>query len=174
MEEMLSIHGDPPPLWKDLSEEQLEESLKRYPVIAEAKVKKRWPDTIEVVYRFREPLCKLFGKEWGVDKEGVAFPLTPFFTPRELPRLMGDQRAFSLQMADVDCILTLLQGKKVALIDFSLHDEIVVHLLDPHSHYIRLSKNHFREGLSHYHLLPKEPGYLLYDMRFLGFALLGE
>lgn len=58
------------------------------PVIKEAKITKISPGTIWVDYSLRKPIAILGDySNTMIDREGVPFPIKPFFTPKRLPEI---------------------------------------------------------------------------------------
>lgn len=65
-----------------------EEKLLASPVIAKAKLKRVPPNTLYIDYEARVPIARLADYEnTAIDKEGYIFPISPFFSPKELPEI---------------------------------------------------------------------------------------
>lgn len=68
--------------------DQAEKKLLISPIIKSAKVYKVKPSTLAINYSLRKPLFRLIDFEnAAIDKEGMVFPITPFFDCDELPEL---------------------------------------------------------------------------------------
>lgn len=84
--ELLSLSADRPLRIKDLDCKQMEERLLASPLISEASVKLMKPGTLYVDYVVRQPVAFLEDYDNTViDKQGYAFPFSPFFSPKNLP-----------------------------------------------------------------------------------------
>lgn len=65
-----------------------EEKLLASPLIAKAKIRKMPPHALYIEYEVRHPIARLGDyQNIAVDREGYLFPLSPFFSPKELPEL---------------------------------------------------------------------------------------
>jgi hypothetical protein len=65
------------------------------PLISEASVKKVFPGTLYIEYEIRKPIAYLADyQNIGIDREGYLFPMSPFFSPKELPELYLGLPAF--------------------------------------------------------------------------------
>lgn len=86
--ELLELSIDAPTnLYAFNSKEALKKLLVS-PVIKEAKITKISPGTIWVDYSLRKPVAILGDySNTMIDREGVPFPIKPFFTPKRLPEI---------------------------------------------------------------------------------------
>ncbi|MCH1430291.1 MAG: hypothetical protein GWP59_01295 [Chlamydiales bacterium] len=65
-----------------------EKKLLSWPFIKEVKVKKVQPETIYIDYTVKEPMAELVDfTNTVINSEGSIFPLTPFFSPKQLPKV---------------------------------------------------------------------------------------
>jgi hypothetical protein len=86
--ELLNLSSDKPfPLYA-FDCKKAESRLLASPLISHAKVKRVPPSSIYIDYEVRRPLAQLADyKNIAVDKEGYLFPITPFFSPKNLPEI---------------------------------------------------------------------------------------
>lgn len=67
---------------------QAEKKLLSSPLIKSAFVKRLPPSAIYIDYEVRKPVAMLADyKNTAIDAEGYLFPLTPFFSPKEIPEI---------------------------------------------------------------------------------------
>lgn len=86
--ELLDLSVDrPTPLYAfDVKEGQ--KKLEACPLIASASLTRIDPGTIYIDYTVRKPIARLGDYEnVGIDKSGYLFPLSPFFSPKNLPEI---------------------------------------------------------------------------------------
>lgn len=89
--ELLELSQDRPVSYFDFSEKTAVQKLLKSPLIKQAQVKKIKPSFIYIDYRLRKPVAFLYDCfNIAVDKEGFAFPLFPFFSPKNLPEFYLD------------------------------------------------------------------------------------
>jgi hypothetical protein len=107
--EIMGLAQDHPTNLYRFSIQEAQRKLLSCPVIAQANVAKIPPNTIYVDYTVRHPVALLYDySNTALDKEGVTFPLNPFFAPKRLPEIyLGMEDALSWGKP--------LQGRKVAL-----------------------------------------------------------
>jgi len=84
--EMMGISCDEPQSIYYFNTKKAEERLLQSPVIKEAHVKVIKPGTVYIDYTVRHPLAWLLDYEnVAFDEEGFFFPVSPFFSPKNLP-----------------------------------------------------------------------------------------
>lgn len=165
--EVLTLSSDHP---KAMRAEEAEEALLRNPLIKKASVSLLNPETLYIDYTLRQPMFYLGNlQNIAVDKEGCLFPLSPFFTPKRLPKLYLEEESLELSWNAViegkgfKLALELMQligdSYRVLSIDVSqglqntLGEREVVLLLDNENserHYLRLTPKNFHQELLHY------------------------
>ena len=65
-----------------------QKKLQNSPLISRAKIKRMAPNALYVDYEARKPIAMLGDYvNTAIDKEGYLFPVTPFFSPKELPEI---------------------------------------------------------------------------------------
>lgn len=161
-----------------------EEALTSTAVIQHARIRRMPPDTLYVEYDVRTPLVKIGDYEnVAIDHEGIAFPITPFFTPKKLPEvILGESsekesvqynEKFSHSRLDFALELfylfqTFLREYPLVIetVDVSKMDEksfgkrevvVVVKYLPPQEgrHYLRLTPKNYEKELGNYLSLTK-------------------
>lgn len=86
--ELLGLSADQPMSLYAINMKKAEAKLLSSPLIANAKVKRLPPSTLYIDYEVRKPIAWLADyKNTAVDKEGHLFPVTPFFSPKQLPEI---------------------------------------------------------------------------------------
>lgn len=92
LEELLGLSVDKPTNIYLFDEKEAQKKLLLSPVIEKAVVKKIKPSAIYIDYKVREPVALLYDlKNVAIDKKGNIFPMSPFFTPKNLPEIyLGD------------------------------------------------------------------------------------
>jgi len=86
--EILGISSDRPPEASTLDIKKLRARLLASPLISCATVSLIKPNLLYVDYTVRQPIAYLADSEnTALDKEGVTFPFTPFFSPKNLPAI---------------------------------------------------------------------------------------
>ena len=90
--ELLNLSHDRPTNLYRVDTREAEKKILSSSVIKSVTVKKIPPGTLYIDYTVRQPIAYLSDyKNAAVDKEGVAFPFKPFFTPKRLPEIyLGD------------------------------------------------------------------------------------
>jgi hypothetical protein len=95
--EILGISSDRPLNAKRFNLERAKERLLCSPLISSAELKLIEPGTLYIDYTIRQPIAWLEDYENVVlDKEGVPFPFSPFFSPKNLPAVYFGLNAFGL------------------------------------------------------------------------------
>lgn len=86
--ELLDLSVDRPILSTEFDLTEAKQRLLDSPVIKEVEVKIKEPGILYIDYTTRAPVAFLADYEnVALDLEGVPFPLTPFFTPKNLPEV---------------------------------------------------------------------------------------
>lgn len=86
--ELLKLSVDQPTNLFRFNTKEAQKILLSSPLITFARVKKIPPGTIYIDYTLRKPIAYLTDiSNTVVDREGVAFPFKPFFTPKKLPEI---------------------------------------------------------------------------------------
>lgn len=90
--ELLNLSIDKPAYLTAYSTTQAEFQLLRCPHIKSVSIKKIPPGTLYIDYVMRRPAAFLAGyTNVSIDREGIAIPFKPFYTPKNLPELvLGD------------------------------------------------------------------------------------
>ncbi len=141
--ELLHLSNDSPCRVDTFNLTKAQEALLASPLISKAEVKLIKPHTLYVDYTARQPLAWLEDyPNVVIDKEGVPFPFTPFFAPKNLPALYLGLAPFGeapeetykplvkwhkpLQGKAVDLAFTILN----CLTDLAVCDQFVVKRID--------------------------------------------
>lgn len=84
--EILELSWDHPTNLYQLDLGLAKQKLEAFPLIKEAHLRRGSPDFLYLTYSMRKPFAKL-GKisNTVIDQEGMLFPFTPFFSPKNLP-----------------------------------------------------------------------------------------
>ena len=86
--ELLHLSIDHPTNLFALNTKKGERKLLASPLIAEAHIKKMPPNTLYIDYEVRKPVASLGDyQNIAIDKWGYIFPMSPFFSPKELPEI---------------------------------------------------------------------------------------
>jgi hypothetical protein len=86
--EIMGLSSDFPIPLSAFNVEQAEKRLSACPVIEKASVSLEKPNTIYVDYLTRHPVAWLYDYvNIGLDEKGCCFPVTPFFSPKNLPEI---------------------------------------------------------------------------------------
>lgn len=86
--ELLGLSVDSPTNVYAFNSKEALNKLLASPIIKEAKIIKIHPGTIWVDYSLRKPVAILGDySNTMIDREGVPFPIQPFFTPKRLPEI---------------------------------------------------------------------------------------
>jgi len=99
--------------------------LAKSPLLKKAAIKKIYPGTIQIHYVLRIPVAFLADyTNVAIDKDGIAIPFKPFFTPKILPEIY-----LGLQDAPDDQFLGNRVATKEAKLALKLLDYLIVHLV---------------------------------------------
>jgi len=166
--ELLDLSVDHP---RPITVEETEKILLESPCIKEVDVSLLNPETLFIDYTLRTPQFILGDVEnLALDKHGVMFPLTPFYTPKRLPVLYLGEEYFEEKKGIATHLLELF-GDEVTMIDVSKSfekslgkREIVIAL---GSHLLRLTPKRYLEELAHYQKIRVKMGTdpLIIDLR---------
>ncbi len=86
--ELLDLSFDRPTNLFACNLKKAEEKLLSSPLIAKAHVQRMSPHSLYIDYEVRKPIARLRDYEnIGIDRDGFLFPLSPFFSPKELPEI---------------------------------------------------------------------------------------
>lgn len=86
--EIMGLSSDYPLPISAFNTEQAEKRLRSCPVIEKARVEVEKPSTVYVDYLTRHPVAWLYDYvNIGLDEKGFCFPVTPFFSPKNLPEI---------------------------------------------------------------------------------------
>ncbi len=86
--ELMGLSRDQPSQLLQFNEKRATAALLNSPLIKKAKVSVIRPQSIYVDYSVRRPLAWVYEYEnTAIDEEGYLFPVTPFFSPKQLPEL---------------------------------------------------------------------------------------
>lgn len=93
--EILGLSADRPVSLYAFDTKKAEEKLLTSPLISQASVKRLPPGTLYIEYEVRKPIAWLSDyKNIAIDREGYLFPVTPFFSPKQLPEIYLGLPAF--------------------------------------------------------------------------------
>lgn len=92
LEELIGLSIDRPTNIYLFDEKLAKKRLLLSPLIEKAVVRKIKPSTVYVDYKVRRPIALIYDlKNTACDKNGYIFPLSPFFSPKDLPEIyLGD------------------------------------------------------------------------------------
>ena len=117
--ELLNLSVDKPVNYFSFNEKEATAVLLKSPLIKKACVKKIKPATVYVDYEIREPIAKFQDyKNLAVDKEGFIFPLSPFFSPRNLPEIYLHDEAIDSKKLFSSCVKTSKMQLALSILDF--------------------------------------------------------
>ena len=86
--EVLDLSVDKPALFKTFDTKAAEDKLYADSLIEQVAVKKIKPNMVYIDYTLRKPIAKASDfYNAALDKEGVLFPIHPFFSPKKLPEI---------------------------------------------------------------------------------------
>lgn len=161
--QFLGLSIDAPLPAASLNEKSLQKTLLSVPFIKEAHVKQRGKNALFVDYSVRKPFIWLLdGKNLAMDKERFIFPLSPFFTPKKMPKLYLGLDTLTgiwnhpMTLPKVELAFKILDVFHSAhfwikQIDVSSEREVILTLdLADRLHYLRLTPSNFEKELSHY------------------------
>jgi len=114
--EWLDLSNDHPTFLESFDLREGGRKLINTGIFQQARLYKLMPETLVVSYTLKKPYAIIANwKNLGVDKEGNFFPLSPFFTPKELPEIVfPKQPTLDLQAQEFPYALKLL-GKEPTL-----------------------------------------------------------
>ena len=166
--QLIGLSSDRPLLSKNLDLSLAESRLRVSPVIQRASIQLTQPDTIYIDYTVRQPVAALYDFEnMAIDATGVPFPLSPFFTPKNLPEIylgidkMGYHQPLKGPQADLALsLLKVLQPLPMTLmrIDVSkafstrLSEREIICVVEDggYRRFLRLSAKHYPQGIGNY------------------------
>ena len=164
--ELLNLSQDSPTNIYAFSERHGEALLKQTPIFQEVHLKKKMPDALSVKYVLREPVASIGGyQNTVIDSSGVPFPLRPYFSPKNLPRIFLPDVTVEYGVSIVSkplnqalFILHMLEGFTISLIDMRYVSagslgkrSITVVFQNEHSrHFVRLPVKEYQTALSNY------------------------
>ena len=192
--ELMRISADRPITAASFDPAFAKKRLLACPLIKEAKVKIRAPDTVYVDYTVRQPIAWLYDFDnIALDEEGYPFPVSPFFSPKRLPEVYLGIRNFywgrPLKERNAELALTILQllnrlSLQVKRLDVSkaflpsLGRREVVLILEEQgfTKALRLTPKNFAQELGNYlELRPKLPATpQIIDLRIPQLAFIQE
>lgn len=192
--ELMRISADRPITAASFDPAFAQKRLLACPLIKEAKVKIRAPDTVYVDYTVRQPVAWLFDFDnIALDEEGYPFPVSPFFSPKRLPEIYLGIRNFywgrPLKESNAELALAILQllgrlSLQVKRLDVSkaflpsLGRREVVLILEEQgfTKALRLTPKNFAQELGNYlELRPKLPAIpQIIDLRIPQLAFIQE
>src|SRR3990167_1325988 len=86
--ELLKLSTDQPINLFAIDLKQAETSLLNSPLISSATVKRMPPGALYIDYEIRRPIAWLADyQNIGIDRDGYLFPISPFFSPKEMPEI---------------------------------------------------------------------------------------
>lgn len=157
--ELLGLSLDRP---HAISSEEAEALLKKHPVIQKASVSLLNPETLYIDYTLRTPQFILGDVEnLAIDREGKAFPLSPFFSPKNLPTLYLGKGNHGEKKKVASHLFKIL-GDETTLIDVSqafepsLGKRELIAFYGPHI--LRLTPKRYSEELERYRKIKERLG----------------
>ncbi len=92
--ELIDLSCDHPSNYFAFDEKAAKRKLLNSPVISKARVKKIRPNKVYIDYELRLPIALFCDFEnMAIDEKRCLFPLSPYFSPKELPEIvLGDHR----------------------------------------------------------------------------------
>lgn len=166
--QLIGLSSDRPLLSKHLDLSLAEARLRLSPVIQEATIKFIGHDTLYIDYTVRQPAAALYDfANMAIDSQGVPFPLSPFFTPKNLPEIyLGiDKVSYHrpLKTPQAELALSLLKALQplpmtLKRIDVSkafsarLAEREIVCIVEDggYRRFLRLSAKHYPQGIGNY------------------------
>lgn len=192
--ELIQIAADPPTCIAYFNPHIAEKRLLFSPVIKQASVKLIEPDTIYIDYTVRQPWAILDDFEnTAIDEQGYPFPLSPFFSPKNLPKIYLGQtqvkwnypitdKKLSLAFSLLECssklpfILKKIDVEKAFADTLGARGIVLVIEDDNFPRTLRLSTKDYAQNLVNYLELRKELPQKPYtiDLRLSQLAFLKE
>ncbi len=88
IQELLGLSKDNPTLSKNFDVKKAKEAMLKLPVINSAHVEIIGEETLYIDYTMKEPVAKVLDYPGlAVDAKGCFFPLSPFYSPKEIPEI---------------------------------------------------------------------------------------
>lgn len=188
--ELLGLSGDEKN--QGIQEKVAEEKLLKSPVIQEANVKRLAPGILSIDYSLRKPYVFLADYEnLALDREGHPFPFSPFYTPKNMPRLFLGQRItqWNIPVENRALAFEILEHLERKLDFFQVESLDVTQAKHPSmgrrevilvlrsgegKHYLRLTPLGYQEELERYLLLQPLNGNRIIDLRLPKLAFIKE
>lgn len=156
--EVLDLSVDTP---KSLDPEEAEKILRKSPFIKEVEVSLINPETLYIDYTLRQPTYLLGDfSNMAIDETGVPFPLSPYFTPKNLPELiLGLKEVAPIPQERLELVNHIIKQvgdeKQISRIDLTHIEEeslgkreIILVLKNEHT--LRLTPKRCSEEIAHY------------------------
>lgn len=177
LEEMLGLSCDQPVFLYDFNLAHAKEKLLSYGIFKEVSLSLEPPNSLLVDYKMREPVAYLADYDnLVIDDNQVIFPLSPYYTPKILPKIyLGsrlDPLTYGARLEDEKLTVAFeildffskigAKSQKIHQVDVSKlrastlgQQEIVVHLYEMlgkqnYERFLRLSISNYLEELEHY------------------------
>lgn len=160
---LLSLSRDKPTNLYLFDLKEGEKKLRACPVIKEAFLQRKGPDTLYIDYTLREPMAMIADFEnMAVDIEGHLFPFSPFFSPKNLPEVrlgLGKFPGWDTPLVGFSFVVKVIPllehyGLKPLLIDVSQIEapslgkrQVVIRL---ENHLLRLTPDGYEQQLGNY------------------------
>lgn len=190
--ELIHISADTPTTYGRFDPRLAARQLLRCPVIKEASVEVMAPDTIYIDYMVRQPVAWLYDfTNTAIDEDGYPFPVSPFFTPKNLPEIyLATPQKLSwhkpVEGKNIELALDILKLASFFQLELKRVDvskafaeslgsrEIVVVTTNAgFSHYLRLTPKNYAQELGNYlelrSTLPPKPQIIDLRLSQLGF-----
>lgn len=156
--EILQLSADTP---KPLDPEEAETILRKSPIIKEVEVSLINPETLYIDYTLRQPTYLLADfSNMALDETGVPFPLSPYFTPKNLPELiLGLKEGAYIPQDRLELVNHLIKqvGDEtlISRIDLTHIEEDSlgkreIILVIENEHTLRLTPKRYQEEIAHY------------------------
>ncbi|MBS0615831.1 MAG: hypothetical protein JSR58_04690 [Verrucomicrobia bacterium] len=189
--QLIGLSSNKPTLSKFFDIALAESRLRTSPVIQEATVKLSESDTLYIDYTVRQPVAALADFEnMAIDSLSVPFPLSPFFTPKNLPEIyLGiDKMSYHQPLKSPQAELALSLLKVVQPLPMTLQRIDVSKAFSPrlaereiicivedggYRRFLRLSAKHYPQGIGNYlqirEKLPPKPQVIDLRLTKLGY-----
>ena len=123
--ELLGLSSDCPTLLYALDMKKALAKLNASPLIASAKIKRIAPSTLYIDYEVRKPVAWAADyKNTAVDQDGYLFPVSPFFSPKNLPEIylgLSEFSGWQVRGSHFELALEILQFLETAPWKEGLH-----------------------------------------------------
>jgi len=187
--ELMELSIDCPKKFHHFDVLQAQKNLLCSPVIKLSRVEKRKPDTIYVDYEVFYPFMQIGDADnLLIDREGNIFPMKPFFSPKQLPKIfleVFEWRRFDVARKIYDFLqqqkLSCTFEQRLLSIDVSrmvhagcVMEEVILSLKNNTEggaiHYLRMTPSCFMQEWNYYVLMKQNflhslPGDVLIDLR---------